>query len=330
MTLESGMLPSVEVEFDRSWGYSIKEKVAPRRLKVEDYALPSHGKKSSWCGETRVRVCREHEKHVNSSLDGVDVAGKDVVEIYRASCGRIECPICYEKAIGKMAVRIEWRYKKRKIRGAYAKPIHVVVSVPPSMYGVDPKKLRSLAEERLQECGVHGGCVIFHPWRERCAKCGAEILREDGKHLCAVCGSAFVVWVVALHFHSIGLGWVGEKAVKEMYERSGWVVVNLGVRKSVRQTAQYQLSHCGVAKGFSNVVWFGSMVKYKNGKRVKYAKLPPEKHDCPLCGSKMKSLVLDPWMKSLMKSSFMDDVVEGLYFVDPEMFDYRDHEGGDG
>ena len=326
MTGLQGMLPSTESEFDASWGYRSEKKVSPRKLKLEDFALPSHGERGSWCGEWRGRVCSEHAKHVNESLDGVDVAGKDVLELYRASCGRIQCPVCYEKAIGKMAIVIEWRFQHFKYRKGHPKPIHVVASVPESMYGVDAKKLRSLAEDRLKDCGVHGGCVIYHPWRERCAKCGGEIEREiiceDGKdkpmHACVDCGSVFTVWVYAPHFHCIGLGWVNGRIVRKMNDETGWVVVNFGVRKSVRSTAQYQLSHCGVAKGFSNVVWFGSMA------RMKYPKIPPEKHDCPLCGGKMERFVPDSWMKSLMKSGLMDDVEEGFYFVDPEMLEYRE------
>lgn len=316
------MLPTSEVEFDRSWGYS--EKPPPRKLVVQSFELPSHGERGSWCGETRARICREHDKHVDSSLDGVDVVGKDVIELYRASCGRIECPVCYEKAIGKMAIKIEWRFVHYHLGGKYPKPIHVVASVPESMYGVDVKKLRSLAEKCLQKVGVHGGCIIFHPWRERCAVCGAEIERIDGEHVCVECGSIFVVWVVALHFHCIGFGWIDGEAVKKLNQKSGWVVVNLGPRDSVRSTAQYQLSHCGVAKGFSNVVWFGSMA------RMKYPKIPPEKHECPLCGGKMERLVVDQWMMALMKSGFLDDVEEGFFFADPDMFDYRDPLGDDG
>jgi hypothetical protein len=320
---QDGMLPSRESEFDASWGFSLK-KGSSREFSVDVFALPSHGSRKEWCGQWRGRICREDSKHVNGSLDGVDVVGKHVIELYRASCGRIQCPICYEKAAAKMAITIEWRFKHFKFRKDHPEPIHVVASVPESMYDVDAKKLRSIAQKRLKECGVHGGCIIYHPWRQRCASCGGEVEREFGEHLCKECGSPITVWVLGLHFHSIALGWVNEKAVKKMHEKTGWVVHNLGVRKSVRSTAQYQLSHCGVSKGFSNVVWFGSMV------RVKYPKIPPETHDCPLCGSKMEKLVLDSWMKTLMKSKLMDDLEEGFYFVDPEMFDYRDQLGDDG
>ena len=316
---EIPMLPTRESEFDASWGWH--PPAPPQKLKPEHFQLPGHGDRSAWCGEWRGRICREHEKHVDSSLDGLDVVGKDIIEWYHASCGRIQCPVCYEKAAGKMAITIAWRFKHAKSRRA---AIHVVASVPPSMYDVDPRKLRSMAEERLKECGVHGGSIMFHPWRERCAKCGAEVDREDGKHLCVECGSVFVVWILSLHFHCIGFGWTSGEKVAAMYERTGWIIHNFGFRKSVRATAQYQLSHCGVAKGFSNVVWFGSMM------RMKYPKLPAEEHACPSCGGKMEKLLLDVWTKTTMKSGFMDNVEEGFFFVDPGMFDYRDQPGDGG
>ena len=287
------------------------------------FALPSHGSRNGWCGEWRMRICDNVKGHVDSSLDGASSAGKVVVQLFKASCGKISCPICYEKAIGKMAIRIEWKFQ-HFIDSQYVK--HVTVSVPKELYGVDAKKLRVLAISMLKKVGAHGGCIVYHPWRQKCAECGSELEVEFGEKVCSECGSLFNVWVPSEHFHSICVGKINGRKVKELYDEKGWVVVNLGVRKSIRATAHYQLSHCGVAKGFSNVVWFGSMSRPKR----KIPCLPPEKHECPICGEDMKKPPLDPWMVQLMKSGFMEDVEEGFYFADPEMFSYWDPWDGEG
>lgn len=302
----------------RPWDQGI---LPSRSFGVGVFSLPGHGNVSSWCGETRLRICDNVVGHVDESLDGSNSAGRYVVELYRASCGKISCPVCYEKAVGKMAIRIEWKFK-HFIDEKWVK--HVVVSVPTALYGVDAKKLRVMAIDVLKRCGVHGGCIIYHPWRERCAVCGAEVENILGEHLCVECGSPLTVWVYAPHFHGICVGKVHDTA--ENYEKNGWVVVNLGQRKSIRATAHYQLTHCGVAVGFSNVTWFGNMAHPKR----KIPRLPPEKHECPICGGALHRPTLDPWMRSLMKSGLMDDVEEGIYFADPEMFEYWDPWDGDG
>jgi hypothetical protein len=283
------------------------------KFDVSKFALPGNGLSQTWCGEGRIRVCTHVEKHVDESLDGFSGAGKVVVEWYRASCHQISCPVCYEKAVGKMAIRIEWKFMHRK-DAKYVK--HVVASVPAALYSVDAKKLRVLAVSMLKVVGLHGGCVIYHPWRERCAECGSKVERIDGEHFCVECGSAFTTWIYSPHFHALGVGKV--QKTKENFEISGWVVANFGVRKSIRATAHYQLSHCGIAKGFSNVVWFGSM------SRGKCPPLPPEKHECPLCGDPMQKALLDPWFSHVMKSGFGNWLEEGYYFADPELFRYWD------
>jgi hypothetical protein len=129
--------------------------------------------------------------------------------------------------------------------------------------------------------GLRGGCLIFHPWREH--------KDETGRGL----GD----WFWSPHFHIVGYGWISQTA----YARTGWVVKNHGLRKSVYETLSYQLSHAGVhmpqkgilpvAKGskphkFCTLVWFGccSYNKLKVAKRV-------ERATCPECGYELVRLV---------------------------------------
>jgi predicted nucleic acid-binding Zn ribbon protein len=290
---------------------------------VSVFKLPSHGKASAWCGEIRLRDCRNVAGHDKTDLDEVNWKGRYVIELYRASCGKISCPIDYEKAIAKMAIKVEWKFRHLP-NVAYVK--HVVASVPAHLYHLGAKKLRILAIAVFKDRGLADGMVIYHPWRQKCAQCGAEVETLFGEKVCVECGSPFTIWVYEPHHHSIGCGKIIGSRVKAGYEKDGWVVKNFGIRKSIRATIQYQLSHCGVADGFSNIVWFGKFAHPKHA----VPPLPAEKHDCPICGQGMGKPLLDPFMVRLMKSGYMDNLKEGFYSADPEMFDYWDPWNGDG
>ncbi len=95
-------------------------------------------------------------------------------------------------------------------------------------------------------------------------------------------------WFFSPHYHVLGYGWI--HGTKENYERTGWVIKNLGVRSSVYRTAQYQLSHAGVwmdkrQRKRATITWFGALAYNRFS-------APREKHSekCPLCGSALKLL----------------------------------------
>jgi hypothetical protein len=58
-----------------------------------------------------------------------------------------------------------------------------------------------------------------------------------------------------------GHGWIVDTS--ELFQQSGWLVKNLGLRSSLFQTIRYQLSHAGIlplAKGrVATITWFGAL-----------------------------------------------------------------------
>jgi hypothetical protein len=114
-----------------------------------------------------------------------------------------------------------------------------------------------------KKCGLFGGCSIFHPFREH----------EDKS------------WYWSPHFHVLGFGWV--RHVKTLYEKYGWIIKNVGVRKSVHATLMYQLSHAGVHKDHHVVTWFGAL-SYNKLRVDPFREVKP---CCPLCDHELEDLL---------------------------------------
>jgi len=257
------------------------------------WVLPGHGDAYFDCGSKRYKGCLEVDLHNQAVLDDRDVVGKIFVKLYRRSCGRMECPICYEKACGKAAYKVEHRLEAWS-RG---RPIHVVVSPSKNdVYRLSFEDLRKKVYDVLKGVGVYGGSVIFHPFRK---------LNEDDES-----EVQHGVWYVSPHFHVIGYGWV--HGIKQNYVKNGWVVKNVGVRKSVKATVMYQLSHCGVHEKKHSLTWFGRLSYNK----LRVPRLEEEKELCPLCGSKLRLLLKIKHCEGLKEE-------EGDYYLDVGSFMYK-------
>jgi hypothetical protein len=173
----------------------------------------------------------------------------------------------------------------RKDRSRGLAVIHVVLSPPQDVSWdrlVDFRRCRSLAYEIAKKHGFRGGSLIPHPYRLRCVKCKSKI--ADFKKICSKCGGSSFEWMFSPHFHGVGFGWI--HGVKEGYREHGWVVRNLGIRKSVYWTFQYLLSHAGVSV-FHTVTWFGSLA-YRKLPFV--AKLGSVRELCPECGAVLRPM----------------------------------------
>jgi hypothetical protein len=224
------------------------------------WELPGHGKSYFDCGRWRLKGCLNVDAHVQ---DGIlePMVGKVFVKLYRRSCLRAECPICYEKWAGKEASKIEWRLKAWSGAG---EPIHVIVS--PAMKDVHHLAFTSLRQkcyDVARVSGFLGGSCIFHPFRQK---------------------SRSKAWYFSPHFHLIGFGWI--RGTKRGYQKHGWVVKNAGVRRTVSGTALYQLSHCGIHQKLHSVTWFGKL----SYNRLKVPEKPIEREVCPICGSKLRDM----------------------------------------
>ena len=245
----------------------------------DEWLLVGNGEKYSDCGSVILFGCDNVDGHNVKGLME-DFRGKVYVEMRRRTCLRAECPVCYEKWAGKEASKIEYRLKAFRV--SRLKVIHVVIS--PSV-GLDIAVSRRKVYKIAKEAGIIGGCVIIHPWRSVCAFCGSTL--KHGFKTCYQCGGTRHKWKWSPHFHLLGFGWV--KNVKAIHTKTGWIIKNLGVRKTVGGSALYQLSHAGVKKKTHTVTWFGQL-SYNKLKIPKMLK--PEKPKCPLCGNELRRILI--------------------------------------
>ncbi|MBA7696472.1 hypothetical protein ES703_105120 [subsurface metagenome] len=217
------------------------------------------------------------------------------------NCRRSTCPKCYTTWAWLLAKRGALRilhapkiFKKelRRIR----KPIHGMISLPNNAYDLfynDYPKARKIAYKLLKKAGFKGGLLIPHPWRQKCATCGGDIIGKwavdnENKEFyvketyCVDCGSKAFEWINAPHFHVVGYGWV--ENTKEIESETGYVIKNIGIIDNVGGTIWYQLTHCGIKPGRQTITYFGlcSYAKYKAPK-------PPKSKPmiCPKCGGFM-------------------------------------------
>ena len=207
------------------------------------------------------------------------------------SCHKPSCPKCFRSWMVREARSIEYRLlEAEKYSG---KTEHIVASVPPERYGLDFLAMRSLTLKALTRRGVIGGCLIYHAFREN---------KSTG------------YWFFSPHWHVLGFiegGYKCRSCVKQLcsmchgfeghtrkcFETDGFIVKiavsNEGhgfadERKSVYETAKYQLSHASIrtdCKRPQVVTWFG-VCSY----RKLHAKYVPKKAVCPLCGGKLVKL----------------------------------------
>jgi len=204
-------------------------------IEHDGWHLPAIEDKREDCGKWLTKGCLNVKAH-----EGTQFAGKVFIKTFQRWCFRASCEECSRKWRGREANkatrRIEAYIKKSK-----DKPKHIIISVPNWLYHKPINELRKDAYKILSKVNAVGGTLICHPFRYH-----KEIKQ----------------WYFSPHFHVIGFGWI--ENTKEIYHKEGWVVKNLGVRKSVFGTFHYQLSHAGVKKGFHTLVWFGRLSRAKS------------------------------------------------------------------
>lgn len=243
--------------------------------------LPGHGKAYANCGLLGVKGCLNVGAHKDAHLDDLEAGSKAYFKVFKQTCARAECPFCYESWASKEAHAID--YRLTQYRGV-GRPIHVIISPPKKDWYLFIEQLRPKAYKNAKNCGFLGGSCIFHPFRE-------ELLTKR--------------WYFSPHFHLIGYGWI--KSTAKNYERTGWIVKNAGIRKSVEATAFYQLSHAGVHKHHHTITWFGKL-SY-NKMRVAPEVVKPEV--CPICGAELVKL------RWLGEGECPIPMQEGEYFCEP-------------
>lgn len=262
------------------------------------------------CGQVHTIGCEKTHKHLNH-------LGKGTYKV--DNCKRLGCPTCFEGAAAQRSMVVLSRfsakqfgteqtedliqeiahnheiehkkqvkkvivgYLEQSIKRQRLKIKHVIVSPLQQVakeQWIDHKgyiKSRKTAYKIAQQCGVKGGVLIPHPYRLKCANCGYSPI-PDHKRSCPTCNQDRFLWYFSPHFHIIGHGWVTNTT--KNYQKSGWIVKNAGVRKSIYATTQYLLSHAGINRGTLTLNWFGDLSRQKMGRSPKLPKIHQKCDEC--------------------------------------------------
>jgi hypothetical protein len=263
------------------------------------------------------------------------------------SCGRPECPICYETWASLEAKKVAHRLMAWK---SYANldyyPDHVIVSVPYKEWELSYLMLRKKVYSILKRVGIKGGMLCFHAYRLK-PRCGQRSCWGCSKRK----GCSSKAWEYGPHFHAFTYGFIDGRATKKIEKENGWIVENKGQRigfDTIRRVIRYQLSHaCICRQGFVSektgklprimtVTWFGNL-SYNNKQEVlgvdgellkdsdgtvKYDHFRPEPFQdqddyCPICHAK---LVKVRWIGQEDPPPFEDQNGNDVpyIFVDPQ------------
>jgi len=300
-----GILPNTKsAQFQEGkYGYSFKEiKVHSEsgwkfRGQGESYKRGENGRLYS-CGDVWKRDTVNGKKGsvgLHGCLNKEAHPGEVYIKQYHDYCERASCPVCYKiwlnRTTQNMAHRLKEAQEVFKYEGRLAKTRLIHTTISPSRDEAEDwmteegyKKSRRKAQRIAKRAGFTGGAMIPHPYRERCGDCGGTIGFKT--KTCTECGSNNIVWYWSPHFHLIGFGWI--HGSKEIYEKTGWIVKNHGIRNDVEGTIYYQLSHCGIKEGTHAISWFGVM-SYKSIKTspLRWENTAPV---CPICGNKLRPI----------------------------------------
>ncbi|AJM92193.1 hypothetical protein [Nitrosopumilus piranensis] len=202
---------------------------------VSDIMLPGHvydGKES--CGKWKINGCLESDLHSH---------GGGYVKKTIQRCNYKGCKKCATNSIQREANSITNRLMTfcnlKNNRKVYLKEnrsrilLHNIVSIPfeeHSLYLTKDgrKKLRAKAIKYLKEFDIDGGVMIDHPYRFSKDLESARL---------------------SPHLHLIVTGWLDGQKVKELYEKTGWIVTNVSTIETWNDCynlSKYLLSHSAV------------------------------------------------------------------------------------
>ena len=335
-TIQYGLNGQVIITSLKKPNYAIRLYVDVKVWRPFGWNLPSNGVAYDLCGHIwydEGRGCLRVKEHPD---------GKIFVRLVGATCFRFECPKCYQKACAREAGRIEDKFKRLSKNNAEAsvpglgRPIHLVISVPEAkayLMHDDYERLKAEVYAIAGSVGVYGGCSIFHPYANEkmheekpekilIDKSTGDFDLESLKKYYAKMDKNINFWYVRPHFHLICYAprdynnpendSLTPEKVKAVFEKTGYVVKNLGVRDSVRNTAHYQLSHCGVKTGKQTVTWFGVLSNRNYHKLNPLPKMKPTKPRCPVCDFDLEPVKYDPQSEAYFSKWIQ---VSGKYWI---------------
>jgi len=233
---------------------------------VSDWYLPGQGELYPSCGKVYHKGCLDTHHHLNTI--NPNQRGKAYIKKVKNNCKRAQCPECNKTWMIETTKKITHRIEKAK-PSQYRKPIHVTVSLDASewlrfMDKEEYQKIRRKVTRLAKKVGLIGFCMMPHAY---CQNKNTKL------------------WRFSPHFHLIGYGWIVN--TKRIYEKTGWIIKNIGIRKSVGAIVYYQLSHAGIKEGHHTITWRGCIA----WNMIKIPKLPKKRHCCPLCGAQLLRVV---------------------------------------
>lgn len=223
-------------------------------------------------------------------------------------CNKPTCPECapyhIEKDTPAQALKIVSKSKdlRHTMGWMYGKLQHVTVSVPERYYykaltNDGFNDLKRQAMKYAQKCGIIGGLIVFHPFRQDGVN-DDDLLPEDytptpenslNKH-----NARF-----SPHFHIVGFGFVSGS--EQLYDSTGWIVRSLRTgQKSITNLAEvtsiirYLKSHIGFVadespfkpeRRYQSIVWFGACAPKSQTLVGTIRVFTPQL--CPECGEQL-------------------------------------------
>lgn len=227
-----------------------------------------------------------------------------------AHCRRPSCPACSNyhiqtdtiEHVQKIESAVKFLRHTQGWKGGIRQ--HVEISPPPEQWleFLTPdgnKRQRETARALLMEAGLLGGLIVAHPYRQNgineADSLPAGYIPEasnDGDKHSARYGP---------HFHAVGMGYIDPMKVKQIYERTGWVIKSLRTGKDTIKNAaeltgviKYIKSHVGVVSEaspyqparYQTLVWFGVCSPRKQTRIGSIREYTPQ--ICPECGEPLR------------------------------------------
>ena len=215
-------------------------------IEYDGWHLPGQEPKKSDCGLWSYMGCLNKAQHRNKEI---------FLKPFQKSCFSADCEKCCFKWLGRSASKATKRmelYEKQSKKIAK----HIIISVPHWDYYKPKKEIAKKIHGLLKQVKADSGLIIFHAFRYD--------KNADS-------------WYYSPHFHCLTFGWI--ENTKELYEKSGYIVKNLGKRYTIFGTIYYQLSHCAIKKKNHALKYFGECSYSK----LKIDQANEESKKCPYC-----------------------------------------------
>jgi len=231
----------------------IKEGLNQNEIEENGWHLPGQEPKKADCGKWSFMGCLNKHKHPGHKI---------FLKPFQKSCFRADCEKCCYKWLGRSASKATKRIKTYENQSKKTAK-HIIISVPSWDCYKPKKEMTKKVYGLLRDVKCDSGLIIFHPFR----------YNEKSN-----------LWYYSPHFHVVGFGWI-ENTI-EVYNKSGYIVKNLGKRETIFGTIYYQLSHAGVKSKNHSLVYFGNC-SYSN---LKIDEVEEDSKKCPFCHEYLKEL----------------------------------------